>query len=118
MIGQALCAEHGLEQIDDDRAGRFLTKLVRSQLPNATDQVMKFLVARCPLDGQDEVGHTALMRASWTGNTEIVKVLIGLGAKLNTANNWGKTALCIASRKGHAETVDALEAAGALRYDT
>ena len=78
---------------------------------------MKFLVARCPLDVWDESGHTALMRASWNGNTEIVIALIGSGAKLNSANNWGKTALHIASRKGHVETVDALEAAGALRDD-
>ncbi|MGZ5208132.1 MAG: ankyrin repeat domain-containing protein [Sulfuricurvum sp.] len=39
---------------------------------------------------------TILMYASWTGNTEAVKVLVNKGANVNTADNAGATALHLA----------------------
>merc|ERR1711865_1204818 len=55
-IQQALCAEHGVDRIQDIPAG-VLPKLSEE---GETEQVMQFIVARCPLDGVDEHGNTGL----------------------------------------------------------
>merc|ERR1712086_1065487 len=51
-IQQALCAEYGVERIQDIPAG-VLPKLSEE---SGTEQVLQFIVARCPLDGFDENG--------------------------------------------------------------
>jgi ankyrin repeat protein len=45
------------------------------------------------LDIQDKFGWTALMRASWNGHLEIVKILIENSAKLDIQDKYGRTAL-------------------------
>merc|ERR1712086_1103287 len=78
-IQQALCAEYGVDRIQDIPAGL---------LPNLsedgeTEQVRRLIVARCPLDGQDENSwrgvSTGLMNASRRGHINIVKALVLAG---------------------------------------
>merc|ERR1712166_809868 len=78
-IQQALCAEYGVDRIQDIPAG-VLPKLSDE---GETEQVMRFIVARCPLDGLDEGGVTGLMWASRYGHIDIVKALILAGAALD-----------------------------------
>ena len=59
-IQQALCAEYGVDRIQDIPAG-VLPKLSEE---GETEQVLQFIVARCPLDGLDGDGCTGLMYAS------------------------------------------------------
>ena len=58
-IQQAVCAEHGVDRIQDIPAG-VLPKLSEE---GETEQVLQFIVARCPLDGVDRYGSTGLMNA-------------------------------------------------------
>merc|ERR1712086_517538 len=62
-IQQALCAEYGVDRIQDIPAG-VLPKLSDE---GETEQVRRFIVARCPLDGLDEYGSTGLVYASYEG---------------------------------------------------
>jgi ankyrin repeat protein len=57
---------------------------------------------------------SALIRASFNGNHEIVKLLIDKGAKVNQQNHNGETALMIAARKQYLDIVETLLGAGAL----
>merc|ERR1711865_1153243 len=75
-IQQALCAEHGVDRIQDIPAG-VLAKLSQE---GETEQVLQFIVARCPLDGLDERGLTGLMWSSGGGYIDIVNALILAGA--------------------------------------
>lgn len=54
-----------------------------------------------------------LHRAAWTGNSEIVGLLLGAGANVDCVNSGGKTPLCFAVRFGKVEVVAALLQAGA-----
>ncbi len=58
-------------------------------------------------------GETALMAASEKGYTEIVKLLLDYGAKVDLQDVLGKTALYKASEKGHQEVVKLLLDKGA-----
>merc|ERR1711865_845267 len=60
-IQQALCAEHGVDRIQDIPAG-VLPMLIKE---GETEQVLQFILARCPLDGLDEIGLTRLIWASY-----------------------------------------------------
>jgi hypothetical protein len=53
-------------------------------------------------------GMTALMQASYYGQTETAVKLVELGAGVNTKDSYGETALMFASQKGHTETVSKL----------
>ena len=80
------------------------------------------------VDGKDEEGWTALGRASYEGQTEIVKLLLDQGVLLNEKDKYGRTALMwaslrgpggmtalmLASIKGHTEVVRLLLDKGAL----
>merc|ERR1711865_783347 len=71
-IQQALCAEYGVDRIQDIPAG-VLPKLSEE---GETEQVLRLIVARCPLDGLGKYGRTALMRASCKGHIDIANALI------------------------------------------
>merc|ERR1711935_144080 len=71
-IQQALCAEHGVDRIQDIPAG-VLPKLSDE---GETEQVLQFIVARCPLDGLAGNGCTGLVNASHYGYIDIVQALI------------------------------------------
>merc|ERR1712166_832117 len=108
-IQQALCAEYGVDRIQDIPAG-VLPKLSED---GETEQVMHLIVARCPLDGLDENGSTGLMRASSYGHIDILNTLILAGAAIDTPDVYGYTGLIWASISGHIEIVNALILAGA-----
>merc|ERR1712166_821876 len=110
-IQQALCAEYGVDRIQDIPAG-VLPKLSEE---GETEQVLRFIVARCPLDGVAKDGWTGLMQASNQGHIDIVNALILAGAVLDIQNDYGETALTHASDYGLTEIEDALRAAGATQ---
>ena len=61
-----------------------------------------------------EEGWTALMKASWEGNTEMVQLLLDKAASLEKKDQQGMNALMLASKGGHTELVQLLLDAGAL----
>ncbi len=58
-------------------------------------------------------GETALMRAVASGDTAMVKAILGQGVNPNDTNRAGETALMFAADGGHLTAVEALLAAGA-----
>ncbi len=71
------------------------------------------LGAGADLNMKDNDGYTALMLASFLGNTEIAKMLIDANANLNMQYKNGNTALMFAISMGNIEAVKALIEAGA-----
>ena len=58
---------------------------------------------------------TALMRAAFAGDLELVKLLLERGAEVKARDNRGKTALAMAIEGGHKETEQLLRKAGAAQ---
>ena len=56
----------------------------------------------------DERGWSPLMHAVFSGNPNIVKMLLNMGADKDTRNKHGRSVLTQASRFGHAEVVKVL----------
>ena len=50
---------------------------------------------------QDRNGSTALLVAAWKGHIECVRVLLDIGADIESKNNQGGTALHLSSLEGH-----------------
>ena len=65
------------------------------------------------VDAKDECGRTALMRAAYDGNTNIVKTLLGRGANVNARDVADATALTMAISGGCDEIEQLLRDAGA-----
>lgn len=65
------------------------------------------------VDVKDECGRTALMRAAYDGNTNIVKTLLGRGANVNARDVADATALTLAISGGCGEIEQLLRDAGA-----
>lgn len=90
-----------------------------SQLQNAaragdTSKANDLLRQGVPIDSQDSrYKETALMHAADAGKTEMVRMLIGGGAKLNIQNVDGRTALFWAAYEYYPNCVAALVDAGA-----
>lgn len=61
----------------------------------------------------DDNGYTSLMYASQYGYTDLVKVLIAEGVRVNTKNNDGTTPLMLAASYGHIGIVKVLRSAWA-----
>ena len=75
--------------------------------------VVRYLVRnkamRATIDAQNCSGNTALWIASFRNRTEVVKVLIEVGANPMVANRDGRTPLDMAKGKGHDECITILE---------
>jgi ankyrin repeat protein len=66
-----------------------------------------------PIDAlRDGPRTTALMMAAIHGNTDLVRLLLKLGANPGLEDNKGQTALTFALKKGHADVAAVLSAAG------
>ena len=61
------------------------------------------------IDKKDNKGWTALMYASFNGQSDIVSMLIEKGADVNTRDNKGFSAFHIAHYNQHAEIVSMLQ---------
>ena len=66
-----------------------------------------------PLDHQNEVGTTALMKAAMWGQAAIARMLLSAGATVDVADARGRTALMLAAHNGDVAVIDALTASGA-----
>jgi uncharacterized protein len=64
------------------------------------------------VDARDRHGQTALMMAAHAGHREVVEVLIGHRANLNTTAKYGLSALMLALVAGHADVARLLADAG------
>ncbi len=71
-------------------------------------QVAKLLKAGNLPDSKGDFGTTAIMRAAFRGNTDIIQLLMESGAYINAADIGGETALHLAAKNGHADAVKAL----------
>lgn len=60
------------------------------------------------IDAQNKFGDTALIKASFNGQSDIVSVLLDANAGLNIQDNFGHTALIDASRQGYNEVAKQL----------
>lgn len=66
---------------------------------NDYQEVKRLIEHNVPVDGCDDDGNTALMRAAIDLDSEMVKLLIDAKAALDTQNKYGETALIIAARR-------------------
>ena len=90
---------------------------VRVKSPEA----VKALFKSNPLlnvNAKNSQGWTPLLIATIEGNTEMVKMLISLGANVNQALDFGSTPLMIAADKGFPKIVEILLAANADIHPT
>lgn len=71
-------------------------------------EILNIETGQADVNTKDEYGVTALIDASFTGQKEIVELLIIEGADLNAQDNKGDTALMNAAIRGHAEIVELL----------
>ena len=58
---------------------------------------------RVAKDSQDSSGRTALMKASFAGHEEVVRLLLDAGASDDVKTNQGETALILAAQYGETE---------------
>ncbi|KAJ3445398.1 ankyrin repeat and socs box protein [Anaeramoeba flamelloides] len=69
------------------------------------------------INGRNEMGETALMKASESGHLEVVRLLLKKGANLAIEDRNGETAFLKACRNGHLEVVQELLRNGADAND-
>jgi ankyrin repeat protein len=89
--------------------------LIAAVVANDVDKVRISLLQKKenPNAVDDRDARTALMFAAANGNTEIVKLLLDAGAKINATDSAGSTALHWAADRGQADVVRQLLAARA-----
>jgi ankyrin repeat protein len=57
---------------------------------------------------------TALMGATVSGRSDVVRLLLKRGARVNARNVKGETAITLAVKNGNADVVNLLKSAGAI----
>lgn len=65
------------------------------------------------INRQDEIGETALMKATKERYIEIIEFLISKGADINIKNNYKKNALSLAIENNYPDVIEILKGAGA-----
>ena len=65
---------------------------------------LKEIVAFCDLEAMEEK-RTALQSAAQQGHTEVLRLLLSHGAKVNARDAEGRTALHLAAFQGHTEAL-------------
>ena len=83
-------------------------KMVRLLLHHPT-----FGLQTSELETADFLGNTPLMTSAAHGNFNITKILLDLGANVQSRNRWKETALMLAASKGFREVVRLLIQYGA-----
>jgi ankyrin repeat protein len=91
-----------------------LTPLVAAASANRSAAVQMLMAHGADINKKLKRGQTALMFASYHGDTEMVKLLIASGADVN-ADCDGDTALGWAKQKGHEDVAKLLIEAGATK---
>lgn len=102
-------------QSSPDKANENLNLfLITSATKGQIEEVRKALKSGADINyKENQLGSTALIKASQKGYPEIVKLLIERGAKLDIQRNDGGTALHMAAQNGHAEIIKLLIEGGA-----
>lgn len=100
--------------VPPNKKAEIIVKECRKFEPNL-NLVGDLIALGANLDWQDEEndGWTPLHVATFNGKTEIVRMLIGAGAKLDILDEDGCTPLHLATRRGIVEIVKILVDAGA-----
>lgn len=80
---------------------------------NDSVELAKMLKAGLPVNLSDVKGQTLLMLASYNGNEETTKLLVGYGADVDRKNDRGQTPLGGVAFKGHLSIAKILIEAGA-----
>ena len=77
------------------------------------EEIKELLKKGADLEAKDKYGDTALMRAAFKGQLDVVKCFVELGADLDEKDGVGKTALMIAAAWGKSDVVKYLAECGA-----
>ena len=95
--------------------GQEMAQAASARIPkHSLAMITALLKAGADVNSRDEYGATALSRASYRGNQDLVQLLLAQpGIKLDRTNVDGETALMMAAENGHAEIVEMLLKAGA-----
>jgi hypothetical protein len=93
--------------------GQTLDDLFRAVETNNVGEVSRLLARGMDVNSADPDGRTLLMRASWDGQNEIVKVLLERKARIEQRNARGETAIMMAAYRGHLDTIKLLHQRGA-----
>src|SRR2546426_2638589 len=72
------------------------------------EEAKELLAKRADLHATDNDGWTALHHAAYRGLSELVSLLVHLGAGINVAEHSGWTPLMEAIRGGHSNTIQTL----------
>ncbi|MBL0318343.1 MAG: ankyrin repeat domain-containing protein [Alphaproteobacteria bacterium] len=91
----------------------FKDPLVAAADQNFSTEVMSLLKKGHAVNATSDFGTTALMRAAYRGNVEIINALIKAGADANLRDVGGASSLGLAVRQGNADAVTALIKGGA-----
>ena len=62
---------------------------------------------------QDKSGGSSLMVPAWTGQLDILRLLLENKAEVNAKDKHGKTALMLATEQGQVKAIELLKAFGA-----
>ncbi len=99
---QVVCAagDAGRSTASFEMTREFFAAIENGDVP----KVREFISAGVDINVEDDDGNTALLTASWSGNKEIVELLLANGADVNYETDaYFYTALMRASGQGHAE---------------
>ncbi len=91
------------------------TSIFKAVKDGATDDIREIL-ARDPKQlefRETDLSETPLHAAAATGNPETIKLLVDLGANVNSTNEFMRTPMHYAAAGGHLEAIKVLHAAGA-----
>jgi len=84
-------------------------ELIQASENGDVDAVQEILLKNVPIDEPNNVGWTALMKASFYGHEEVVRVLLNAGANAGVyGGEQADSSLTLASANGHVDIVKAL----------
>jgi ankyrin repeat protein len=88
-------------------------RIVSAAQEDLSSGSLRLLVAaRANIDAVDAQGNTAIMRASYVGNSSALNTLHQLGGELSKARKDGYTAMHVAAQEGHAICIKELHQLG------